>query len=500
MASIGDAPAVPATKDDLPHMGVNGAPVLTVDGRICRFPWTGPDGVRHSTCASLQASGDDSRLWCKDINDLWAICAAPKVAAAKHGSHQGGAHQGVKPDDDGTTADGDAAMVLSTSPSPGARLCLCAMPCARLGRAAWLESRVVDDSQLHHLGTHPSLCLWHITAPALAASADAALPVAVIPDGSTGAKPARAGVAAALPGGLPLMGFITPAAAPHPSVATAPMSALSVPGGTDPVSLVDTSTPVTPVDTSDPPTDSASAPAPSDVSAGVTSAAPLDPLATTALTMPPLRSDVKGPVAPTQAAFDAAARLRVQLATATALSAASPGNTVAAANVRVLTAEIAALLSGYLDPSSVASTAASASAAPVCAAPNAQCGGLHPGSNTDTWRGPSECCGNGTMTCVQTDPAFAQCVPLEQSRSLGCSALYARCGGDFWAGPFCCSTNQACTYESRAVSRCLACSAMYAQCGGMENGKPWSKPSCCPAGGYCKQLNQYYSQCVKTGS
>ena len=136
VASSGDAPAVPATKDDLPHMGVNGAPVLTVDGRICRFPWTGPDGVRHSTCASLQASGDDSRLWCKDINDLWAICAAPKVAAAKHGSHQGGAHQGGKTDDDATTADGSGAMVLSTSPSPGACLCLCAVPCARPGPVA----------------------------------------------------------------------------------------------------------------------------------------------------------------------------------------------------------------------------------------------------------------------------------------------------------------------------------------------------------------------------
>ena len=310
----------------------------------------------------------------------------------------------------------------------------------------------------------------------------------------------RSGVTA-LPGGLPLMGWTMPsAAAPRPSGATAPMAALSVPGSADPVTLVDTSTPNSPgVDTTDP-ADSASmspAPAPSDASAGISSAAPLDPLATTALTMPPVRSDVKGPVAPTQAAWDAVARLRVQLATATALSAAAPGNAVVAANVRVLTAEIAGLLSSFIDPSSVAA-ASSTNPAPVCAAPNAQCGGLHPGSNTDTWRGPSECCGNGTMTCVQTDPAFAQCVPLEQSRSLGCSALFARCGGDFWAGPFCCSVNQACTYESRAVSRCQACSAMYAQCGGLENGKPWSEPSCCPAGGYCKQINQYYSQCVKS--
>ena len=34
----------------------------------------------------------------------------------------------------------------------------------------------------------------------------------------------------------------------------------------------------------------------------------------------------------------------------------------------------------------------------------------------------------------------------------------------------------------------------------MENGAKWSKPSCCPSGAYCKQVNQFYSQCVKNGS
>lgn len=231
-------------------------------------------------------------------------------------------------------------------------------------------------------------------------------------------------------------------------------------------------------------------------------AAAQDPLATTPLTMPSVRTDVKGPTQLSQAAWDAVARLRVQLASATAISAAQPDNAVAAANVRVLRAQIAGLLSGFVDPGQVAAPTSSSTgaAAPVCAAQGAQCGGLQPGSNTDLWRGPSDCCGganNGTLTCVQTDPAFAQCVPVEESRARGCSALYARCGGDFWAGPFCCATNQACVYESRAVSRCARCNDMYAQCGGMENGKPWSKPSCCASGGTCKQVNQYYYQCVK---
>ena len=161
-ASSGSDAAVPATKDDLPRMGVNGAPVLAVDGRICRFPWIGPDGVRHTTCASLQASGDDSRLWCKDINDLWAICAAPKgPAPARHGSRAGGSHQGsAKADDDGTAGDpGAMPAVLSTSPSPGASVCLCAMLRALPGRAALVGS--TWQAQFAGRGNSPDPPVFH---------------------------------------------------------------------------------------------------------------------------------------------------------------------------------------------------------------------------------------------------------------------------------------------------------------------------------------------------
>ncbi len=36
--------------------------------------------------------------------------------------------------------------------------------------------------------------------------------------------------------------------------------------------------------------------------------------------------------------------------------------------------------------------------------------------------------------------------------------------------------------------------------GGNEPGtsNKWSKPSCCPSGAVCKQINNYYSQCVKS--
>jgi len=305
--------------------------------------------------------------------------------------------------------------------------------------------------------------------------------------------------AAATNDGLPLMavGHARPASSPVPlpvavpAGATAPMSMLAVGSrAAQPATLVDTSTPAAGDTTVDSTTQDVPAPAPAP-------AAVQDPLATTKLTMPQVRTDVKGPVALSQAAWDAIARLRLQLATASAVSAAAPNNAVAASNVRVLQSEIAAVLSGYIDPSQVSGGGGNPTAAPVCASAGAQCGGLQPGSNTDVWRGPSECCGNGTMTCVQTDPSFAQCVPVAESRARGCSALYARCGGDFWEGPFCCATNQGCIYESNAMSRCAQCNNMYAQCGGLENGKPWTKPSCCASGGTCKQINQYYYQCAK---
>jgi hypothetical protein len=309
--------------------------------------------------------------------------------------------------------------------------------------------------------------------------------------------------AAASPNALPLMNVGTPAGglpATQAAPAAGPMSALSVDDGSaGPATLVGGAT--------DPAAAPSIAPLPgsdgSTAAASDSGAASSDASGAGVVAMPPLKTDVKGPTTVTQDAWDNVARLRVQLNSAKTDAAApsAPSAAVTDANAKVLQAQIAGLLSGYVDPSRVNfPPGGSAAAAPVCAAVNAQCGGLQPGSNTDVWRGPTDCCGNGTLTCVQTDPAFAQCVPVSESRARGCSALYARCGGDFWDGPFCCTTNQACIYESRAMSRCAACNNLYAQCGGFENGKPWSKPGCCVSGSYCKQVNSYYFQCVKQGS
>jgi hypothetical protein len=73
-----DPPASPA---DLPLLGRGGAPVMTVDGRVCAFPWASPDGTQHKTCAVLPTAAGDKRLWCKDAQELWGICAAPPKAA-----------------------------------------------------------------------------------------------------------------------------------------------------------------------------------------------------------------------------------------------------------------------------------------------------------------------------------------------------------------------------------------------------------------------------------
>ena len=83
-----------ATADDLPLLGLGGAPVLTVDGRVCAFPWVAPDGVKHDACAALSPSADDKRLWCKDASELWGICAAPKAKKAKkNATDPAGAYQ-----------------------------------------------------------------------------------------------------------------------------------------------------------------------------------------------------------------------------------------------------------------------------------------------------------------------------------------------------------------------------------------------------------------------
>jgi hypothetical protein len=112
-----------------------------------------------------------------------------------------------------------------------------------------------------------------------------------------------------------------------------------------------------------------------------------------------------------------------------------------------------------------------------------------------------------------------------QSRPRGCSALNAQCAGDFWAGPGCCAVDLGCIWQSKAFSKCMTCPKLYEQwcvtfmrcvnflcflthcwlflrSGGMEPGtsNKWSKPSCCPGGAYCKQINNYYHQCVKNGS
>jgi hypothetical protein len=74
----------PATAADLPLLGANGSPVLTVDGRQCAFPWTGPDGAPNAACSKLPGDGDT--LWCKDAKELWGVCAAP--AAKSHARKQ----------------------------------------------------------------------------------------------------------------------------------------------------------------------------------------------------------------------------------------------------------------------------------------------------------------------------------------------------------------------------------------------------------------------------
>ena len=214
----------------------------------------------------------------------------------------------------------------------------------------------------------------------------------------------------------------------------------------------------------------------------------------------PLR-DPKGPAKLDAAGQAAVLRLRSQLMDAQAAEGAASGDsakTAASAKVRFLRQQLAAVQAGFLDPSSVGG--GGDAAAPLCNGLYRQCGGLQPGSNSEAWSGSTSCCGNST--CVQTDPNFAQCVPLEQSRSRGCGALHAQCAGDFWAGPWCCATNLGCMWESKAFSKCQACNAAYAQCGGNEPGtsNKWARATCCVAGTYCKWINNGYSQCVNNGS
>ena len=219
------------------------------------------------------------------------------------------------------------------------------------------------------------------------------------------------------------------------------------------------------------------------------------PVPVTVYSIGPLR-DSKGPIQLDAAGYAVVARLRGQLAASTAAEDTAPDDATraaAAAKSRFLLQELAAVQAGFLDASAIATD--DSAAMPVCVMVGRQCGGLQPGSNTDPWQGISACCGNST--CVQTDPNFAQCVPIaevrkhpppfsallpvpkllgrvhpltcrharvvSQSRPRGCSALNAQCGGDFWDGPGCCATDLGCMWQSRAFSKCSACNKLWEQ-------------------------------------
>jgi hypothetical protein len=128
----------------------------------------------------------------------------------------------------------------------------------------------------------------------------------------------------------------------------------------------------------------------------------------------PLKTDVKGPSPLTAPGQAAVLRLRAQLEEAQKAAGVAPdeaGRAAGAAKVRFIRQQLAAVQSGFLEPSAVGGADV---AAPQCNALNRQCGGLNPGSNTEAWAATSACCGNAT--CVQTDPNFAQCLPLEEVR------------------------------------------------------------------------------------
>ena len=377
-----DAPAeLPAASlADLPRLGVDGAPVMTVDGRVCAFPWVGTDGVSHSTCASLPTSSANNAVWCKDAKAMWGICAAPVRAAMP-------------------------------APAAGAASTTAALPLMPGSVAA-----------------AASVAAANVLAPAPAVDLAVEDPPADRADGDASADPTAA---------------VAPAAAPA-AAAAAPSSPVEMKLG-------------------------------------------------------PLR-DSKGPVKLDAAGQAAVLRLRAQLMDAQAAEGSASGDaakTAASAKVRFLRQQLAAVQAGFMDPSAVGGGDA---AAPQCNGLYRQCGGLQPGSNSEAWSGSASCCGNST--CVQTDPNFAQCVPIEQSRSRGCGALHAQCAGDYWAGPWCCATNLGCMWESKAFSKCQACNEAYAQCGGNEPGtsNKWARATCCVAGTYCKWINSGFSQCVKTGS
>jgi hypothetical protein len=142
--------------------------------------------------------------------------------------------------------------------------------------------------------------------------------------------------------------------------------------------------------------------------------APPAPAAAPVYSLGPLK-DVKGPTPLSAAGQAAVLRLRAQLDEAQTAAGAAPdeaSRTAAGAKVRFVRQQLAAVQSGFVDPSSVGGADV---AAPQCNALFRQCGGLAPGSNTEAWSATSACCGNAT--CVQTDPNFAQCVPIAEVRA-----------------------------------------------------------------------------------
>ena len=219
-----------------------------------------------------------------------------------------------------------------------------------------------------------------VTAPDAGASAPAPTPAGAIMAMGTGVAPAAA-LATAAP---------TPAATD--AAATMPLAAMPAAGMPAPMPA-------------------AATPAAAAPTAAVPAAAA--PVPVTVYSIGPLR-DSKGPIQLDAAGYATVARLRGQLAASTAAEDAAPDDAAraaAAAKSRFLRQQLAAVQAGFLDASAIA---ADDSATPLCVVVGRQCGGLQPGSNTDPWQGISACCGNST--CVQTDPNFAQCVPIAEVR------------------------------------------------------------------------------------
>jgi hypothetical protein len=208
-----------------------------------------------------------------------------------------------------------------------------------------------------------------------------------------------------------------------------------------------------------------------------------------------LLKDARNPTPLSQAALQAIDKLRVRIAADDA-AAAGNADSDAAKEASFLRRELSAVAAGLLDASQVVMPPGGGDAAQACILQNKQCGGLAPGSNTQLWQGASDCC-NGT-TCVQTNPDWAQCLPIGDSRAHGCSALNARCGGNYWDGPSCCATGYGCQYINADYSNCQLCNALWAQCGGTvpSTGKAWAKATCCTEGS-CKQYSSTFSKCSK---